>query len=414
MNNSPITGKDRILTIDIIRGFALFGIFLVNMPAFHSPVFMKSFYGQGVEYSGIDYWVDVFFSLFVEMKFFTIFSFLFGLGFFIFMSRAEEKGLGVKVLYLRRISALFLFGVLHIVALWFGDILHTYAFAGLFLLFFYKRKVKTILIWAFSLLVVLNLLLSLNLLIPNELLVEMEETNAQGFVEGLGEYVEVYTQAGYLEWVSYRLGTEVSFLAMNLIPASIPVLAMFLFGLAAGKAGLFHKVSNHLKFLKKLRLITFLISIPLVIVLALLKVDILDIGVKQLYGIQLFKSLTGTSLCFLYISTLTLMLRKENWQKRLRPLGYAGQMALTNYLMQSIVSVIIFVGFGFYGNVSLYTGTVLCIVFFALQMLFSTFWLKRFRFGPFEWLWRSFTYMKVQKLKRIDQVAINQNHQSPM
>lgn len=414
MNNSPITGKDRILTIDIIRGFALFGIFLVNMPAFHSPVFMKSFYRQGVEYLGIDYWVDVFFSLFVEMKFFTIFSFLFGLGFFIFMSRAEEKGLGVKVLYLRRIFALFLFGVLHIVALWFGDILHTYAFAGLFLLFFYKRKVKTMLIWAFSLLVVLNLLLSLNLLIPNELLIEMEETNAQGFVEGLGEYVGVYTQAGYFEWVSYRLGTEVSFLAMNLIPASIPVLAMFLFGLAAGKAGLFHKVSNHLAFIKKIRLVTFLISVPLVIVLALLKVDLIDFGFKQLYAVQLFKSLTGTSLCFLYISTLTLMLQKENWQRRLRPLGYAGQMALTNYLMQSIVSVIVFVGFGFYGKVSLFTGTILCIVIFALQMLFSTFWLKRFRFGPFEWLWRSFTYVKVQKLKRVDQVAIIQNHQSPM
>ncbi|WP_404328593.1 DUF418 domain-containing protein [Mesobacillus maritimus] len=220
------------------------------------------------------------------------------------MSRAEEKGLGVKVLYLRRISALFLFGVLHIVALWFGDILHTYAFAGLFLLFFYKRKAKTILIWAFSLLVVLNLLLSLNIL-PNELLVEMEETNAQGFVEGLGAYVEVYTQAGYFEWVSYRLGTEVSFLAMNLIPASIPVLAMFLFGLAAGKAGLFHKVSSHLAFIKKIRLVTFLISVPLVIVLALLKVDLIDFGFKQLYTVQLFKSLTGTSLCFLYISTLT-------------------------------------------------------------------------------------------------------------
>ncbi|WP_404328592.1 DUF418 domain-containing protein [Mesobacillus maritimus] len=108
------------------------------------------------------------------------------------------------------------------------------------------------------------------------------------------------------------------------------------------------------------------------------------------------------------------MLRKENWQRRLRPLGYAGQMALTNYLMQSIVSVIIFVGFGFYGNVSLFIGTILFVVIFALQMLFSTFWLKRFRFGPFEWLWRYFTYMKVQKLKKVNQVAIKQNHQSPM
>jgi uncharacterized protein len=414
MNNSPITGKDRIKTIDIIRGFALFGIFLVNMPAFHSPVFMKSFYTQGVEYSGVDYWVDVFFSLFVEMKFFTIFSFLFGLGFFIFMSRAEEKSLGVKALYLRRIFALFLFGVIHVIALWFGDILHTYAVAGLFLLFFYKRKIKTILIWAFSLLVVLNLLFSLSLFMPNEMVIAMEETNAQGFEENLVEYVEIYTQAGFLEWVSYRFETEVGFVASNLIPALIPVFAMFLFGLAAGKAGVFHQVNNHLRLLKNVRLLTFLISIPLVIMLALLKLDILDFGFKQLFAIQLFKSLTGTSLCFFYISTLTLMLRKENWQKILRPLGSAGQMALTNYLMQTIVSVLIFVGFGFYGKVSLVTGTILCVVIFALQMMFSTFWLKKFRFGPFEWLWRSFTYMKVQKLKRVDHVAINQNHQSPM
>jgi len=414
MNNSPITGKDRIFTIDIIRGFALFGIFLVNMPAFHSPVFMKSFYGQGVEYSGVDYWIDVFFSLFVEMKFFTIFSFLFGLGFFIFMSRAEEKGLGVKALYLRRIFALLLFGVIHVVGLWFGDILHTYAVAGLFLLFFYKRKIKTILIWAVSLLVVLNLLFLLNVLIPSEILREMEAANAQGFARDLAVYMGIYTQAGYVEWVSYRLGTEVGFVAANLIPASIPVFAMFLFGLAAGKAGVFQQVSNHLNFFKKLRWITFLISLPLVVILGLLKMDILDLGVKQLYAIQLFKSLTGISLCFLYISTLTLMLRKETWQKRLRPLGSAGQMALTNYLMQTIVSTVIFVGFGFYGEASLLIGTILCFVIFALQMAFSTFWLKQYRFGPFEWLWRSFTYLKVQPLKKADKVTIHQNHHTPM
>ncbi|MBY0095728.1 DUF418 domain-containing protein [Mesobacillus maritimus] len=414
MNNSPITGKNRILTIDIIRGFALFGIFLVNMPAFHSPVFMSSFYGQEVEYTGVDYWIDVFFSLFVEMKFFTIFSFLFGLGFFIFMSRAEEKGHGVKALYLRRILALFLFGAVHVVALWFGDILHTYAVAGVFLLFFYKRKIKTMLIWAVSLLVVLNLLFLLNVLIPSEILLEMEAANAQGFARDLAEYMGIYTQAGYVEWVSYRLGTEVGFVAANLIPASIPVFAMFLFGLAAGKAGLFHHVSNHLAFFKKFRWITFLISLPLVVILALLKLDILDLGVKQLYAIQLFKSLTGTSLCFLYISTLTLMLRKETWQKRLRPLGSAGQMALTNYLMQTIVSTIIFVGFGFYGETSLLTGTILCFIIFALQMGFSTFWLEYYRFGPFEWLWRSFTYLKFQPLKKANKVTIHQNHHTPM
>ncbi|MCM3586558.1 DUF418 domain-containing protein [Mesobacillus maritimus] len=414
MNNSPITGKDRIMTIDIIRGFALFGIFLVNMPAFHSPIFMKSRYGQGMEYSGVDYWLDVLFALFVEMKFFTIFSFLFGLGFYIFMNRSEEKGLKCKALYLRRIFALLLFGLIHVVALWFGDILHTYAVAGVFLLFFYNRKLKTILIWAFSLLVVLNLLFALNLFIPREIITEMEESTAGGFAGSLEKYVEVYQQAGYLEWVSYRLGTEVGFVAVNLIPASIPVFAMFLCGLAAGKAGLFHHVSSHLAFIKRIRLITLLISIPLIAVLALLKMDILDFGVKQLYAVQLFKSLTGTSLCFLYISVLTLMLQKETWQKRLRSLGYAGQMALTNYLMQTIVSIVFFVGFGFYGNVSLLTGSILCILIFALQMLYSTYWLKHYRFGPFEWLWRSITYMRFQQLKQPEEVPLNQNQNTPI
>ena len=74
MNSSPVLGKDRIITIDVIRGFALFGIFLVNMPAFHSPYLMKVIYGLEGTYSGVDYWLDVFFALFIDMKFFTIFS----------------------------------------------------------------------------------------------------------------------------------------------------------------------------------------------------------------------------------------------------------------------------------------------------------------------------------------------------
>lgn len=249
MNYSPISGKDRMVTIDVIRGFALFGILLVNMPSFHSPVFMKSVYGQESNYTGMDYWLDVFFALFVEMKFFTIFSFLFGLGFYIFMSRAEEKGLGVKTLYLRRILALLLFGVVHLVALWFGDILHTYAIGGLILLLFYKRKIKTLIIWAFSLILLINILFSLVLLLPEEVLVE--QTSTAGVNGSFAEYVDVYENAGYLEWVSYRMGTEMPRVLNNLLPGLIPVMAMLLFGLAAGKAKYFVTSPNILLFLKK-------------------------------------------------------------------------------------------------------------------------------------------------------------------
>ena len=205
MNSSPVLGKERIVTIDIIRGFALFGIFLVNMPAFHSADFLRSIYAVEAEWSGADYWIDLFFTLFIDMKFFTMFSFLFGLGFYIFMSRAEQKGLKVKSLYLRRILGLFLFGLSHLILLWFGDILHTYALTGLLLLFFYKRKIKTMIIWAFSLLFVINVLFSISLLLPSGLLQNFQEMNTAAYNQQYDEYVAAYTTAGFGELISYRL-----------------------------------------------------------------------------------------------------------------------------------------------------------------------------------------------------------------
>ena len=396
---SPVLGKERILTIDIIRGFALFGIFLVNMPSFHSAEFMKSMYGFEPVYTGLDYWLDIFFTLFIDMKFFTIFSFLFGLGFYIFISRAEMKGLRATSLFVRRMLALLFFGFVHLIALWFGDILHTYALAGLFLLLFYKRKITTMLIWAGSLLLVYNAFNSLTLLMPNWLLEEIEVSTA-AMESGISEYVGVYQNAGYLEWVLFRLGAELPMILLNIIPAMVPVLAMFLIGLAAGKAGVFQDVMKHLQFLKKVRLITLLISIPLVILLALFTLGIMDWGVKQSYVILVLTSISSIPLCLFYIAGLTLLLRNEKWQKRLRMLGFTGQMALTNYLFQTIISIGIFVGFGFYGNISLVMGTIICLVIFAGQMVISTLWLKKFRFGPFEWLWRSVTYLKFQPLKK--------------
>jgi uncharacterized protein len=413
MKSTPVLGRERMVTLDIIRGFALFGIFLVNMPTFHSPDFMKSMYGIPSDYSGLDQWIDVFFALFVDMKFFTIFSFLFGLGFFIFMSRAEEKGLRMNRLYLRRILALLLFGAAHLIGLWFGDILHTYAVAGLLLLFFYKRKIKTMVIWAFSLLFAINVLFSLMLLIPASFLEATESTSASSMLYGsMEEYLHVYEHAGYAEWVSYRLGTEVPAILANLIPALLPVLAMFLFGLAAGKAGIFRDVDKHLPFIKKISILSFVISIPLVVILGMYMTKAWDLGVKQEFVVQVFTSLSGLTLCSFYISSLTLLLRKEKWQEKLRPLGYTGQMALTNYLMQTIVSVGLFVGFGLYGDISLWMGTVICLVIFPLQLAFSTWWLKRFRFGPFEWLWRSFTYLRFQPMAKKESPADRDNEKA--
>ncbi|MFE8700685.1 DUF418 domain-containing protein [Cytobacillus sp. FJAT-54145] len=401
MKSSPVLGKDRIVTIDIIRGFALFGIFLVNMPAFHSANFMVQMYSFEHELTGSDYWLDLLFTLFVDMKFFTIFSFLFGLGFYIFMSRAEQKGLKINRLFSRRLVGLLLIGTLHFVLLWFGDILHTYALTGFLLLLFYKRKVKTMVIWGTILLVLTNvLLMGMPLLMPEETLIEMKESQNASYEEKIDEYVDVYETAGYVKWVSYRFTTEIIPIMKGTIPSMLPVLAMFLFGLAAGKAGIFKPNTKHLDFIQKVRTVSMIVSIPLVVTLALFKLEVVDIGIKSNTFVQLFTSLSGLTLCFFYISALTLLLRKAKWQKMLRPLGFVGQMALTNYLSQTIICMAIFVGLRQFGEVSLTTGTVICLLIFASQILFSYFWLKNFQFGPFEWLWRTFTYGKIQSIKK--------------
>ncbi|MFJ8247442.1 DUF418 domain-containing protein [Peribacillus asahii] len=392
---SSVSKQERILTIDIIRGFALLGIFLVNMPAFHSPAFMI----QHPVYTGMDYWLDLFFQMFIQTKFYTIFSFLFGLGFYIFMSRAEQKGLNINRLFTRRLTVLLLFGAAHFILLWYGDILHTYALAGFFLLLFYKRKTKTILIWAFSLLIVFHSLISVQFFIPASTIKEMQAMN-QDKESRIAEYVDMYEHASYLDWVSYRLPTEIIPLTLELPFVIITVLAMFLFGLYAGKIGIFQHNSPHLPKIKKIWITTLLLSIPLVSFLAIMKVEFIDLGVYRENAVFLFTSLSGLTLCFFYMSSLTLLLRKKHWQKLLRPFGFTGQMALTNYILQTVISIFIFLGLNLFGKVSLLTGTLICLSIYIVQVIFSYVWLKNFRFGPLEWLWRSLTYGYFQPMKK--------------
>ncbi len=396
MQPAPISKQERILTIDIIRGFALLGIFLVNMPAFHSPAFMISH----PEYTGMDYWLDLFLQMFVQTKFYTIFSFLFGLGFYIFMNRAEQKGLHINRLFTKRLTVLFLFGAIHFIFIWYGDILHTYALAGFFLLLFYKRKTKTILIWAFSLLFVFHSLISLPFLIPASTMKEGIQALEQDKENKLPEYMDIYENASYVDWVSYRFHTEIIPLTLELPIVLITVLAMFLFGLYAGKIGIFQPDSPYLPKIKKIWFITLVLSIPLVLILAILKLGLIDLGVYTENTIFLFTSLSGLTLCFFYMSSLTLLLRKKHWQKWLQPLGFTGQMALTNYLFQTFISVFLFLGLNFFGTVSLVTGTFICLGIFIIQMVFSYIWLKNFKFGPLEWLWRSLTYGYFQPMKQ--------------
>ncbi|OEH92869.1 hypothetical protein BFG57_01895 [Bacillus solimangrovi] len=376
-------GKERIIALDIIRGFALFGILLVNMPSFSgSDLFL---------YSGIDLNIRLIFDLFIQTKFYTIFSFLFGLGFYIFMKRAESRGENVNRLFTKRLLALLLFGVLHIVFFWDGDILHTYAILGFFLLLFYRRTTKTVLIWTIVILVgYLLFLVILN--------VQSGEINNVE-IHALYEKLQAYQSLPYGELLIWRFANEIPPLVGN-IPYSINIFGMFLLGLYAGKLDIFRNVDTFKKLLKRTQLISFLLSVPTLILMTYIFTHWLEISTMLKSQYFVLMNASGMTLSVFYITSITLLLEKHTWRQLLHPLRYVGQMALTNYLLQTIICFIIFYWFGLFGKVTLWQSLIITIIIYPVQVMTSYMWLRRFQFGPFEWLWRIMTYGKVQQLKK--------------
>ncbi|CEH31888.1 hypothetical protein AM501_07965 [Aneurinibacillus migulanus] len=396
MKITPISRGERMITLDIIRGFALLGIFLVNMPTFHSPDFIRQLYDLPQDLSSVDKVVSLFFNLFIQTKFYTIFSFLFGLGFYVFMNRAEQKGLKVYRLFSRRLLILFLFGLLHLIFLWYGDILHAYAIVGFALLLFYKRSNKVILGWAFGLLFVFYCIPIAQLLFESPSYITEKQTAG---ITKLNEAVKIYQDATYVDWLAYRVKTEVAFVLESSPIMVFVVLPMFLFGLYAGQKGIFQQPAEHTTFVRRVWSFSLLLSVPLTMFVACLELGLLSFGIRQSIVSQLFVSLSGLTLCFFYISSLILLVQKDRWQKRLRIFSFTGQMALTNYVMQTMVSLLIIFTFHLFNNISLAVGFLLCLVIYLFQAIFSFFWLKRYKFGPLEWLWRSLTYGYVQPIK---------------
>src|SRR5271167_4629632 len=146
----PVSLPERILFIDVLRGVALFGILAANMRAFFAPLDCYEYIGV-LYHSRADVLAQAFIDAFIQGKFLSIFSFLFGMGFAMQMSRAEARGVRFMGFYPRRLLALALFGVIHGLLIWAGDILLTYALTGAILLLFRQRRQKTLLWWAGSL-----------------------------------------------------------------------------------------------------------------------------------------------------------------------------------------------------------------------------------------------------------------------
>ncbi len=378
---APVAPKARLERIDILRGIALFGILLVNMLNFSGPYLETEIfsYWQSLPDKVVEFLIIIF----AEGAFYSIFSFLFGLGFALQMLSAEAKGeavaQGFGPLFRRRLFFLFLFGLSHLFLIWEGDILTQYALTGLVLLSFRNRSIKQLIRWIIICAVISIAFFALigPFSIPDG--------------TGLTELIALMSSGTYLEILQDR--SSFALPTLLVLPFLIPsILWLFLVGLIAGKTRFFYTIETKTPFLKR----ALSITLPLAIIAKGILAYLLITNPGGSWNFVFSWGLGGPLLGFSYIAIFLLIMQSPIGFKRLNILAPVGRMALTNYISHSLICTTLFYGYGFalYGKLGPLITLFIAIAIFVGQIFLSNWWLSRYRFGPLEWVWRSLTYGK--------------------
>jgi uncharacterized protein len=450
---APVAEGERIAVVDMLRGVALLGILSVNMAFFSTPL------SQLIQPRPV--WTDpadlaVYYGIvaLAQGKFYVLFSFLFGLGMFIQDRRSAQRGDAFAARFVRRLLVLLVIGLVHAFFIWAGDILACYAVLGFFLLVLRLLPNRWLLVVAGALAAVplMMTLAGVALLLLVQALDAPSPGNEEAAVALSASASAPATQAaatqvaataapgpatrparpgfawddsGELERMTeraltaYRGGTfgaimrqraiDVAFVWFFLVTIAPQILALFLLGIYAGRIGLFEDLRRYHGVFG----IGLAVFLPLGLAANGLAAWLTPHTDYSRAGLLIAQSVLGIIggpvLSFGYVSAIVLLAQQPRWRPWLSPLSDVGRMALSNYLLQSLVCTFIFyrydfgsfqLGLGQFGYRGPAAWLVLTVAIFVCQVPLSVLWLRAFRFGPMEWLWRSLTYGRLQPLRR--------------
>ena len=415
---------DRIESLDVLRGFALLGILLVNIVAF--GLVSSAFLDPGIYLTpvgGIDYNVWAFVELSSEGAMRTLFSILFGAGVVLFVTGSTAKS---GWLHYRRNFWLLIFGLINAyIFLWPGDILVTYALSGFVLWFVRNWKARSLLILATFLILVgslQNFAMKSSLEIARDAAEEMKISISKGkdFSEETAEWAQ-----GWIEYkednqaeidnipneVKKRTSSYASAYEYNLKKANemiyfvlpfflfLDALMMMVIGMAFFKLGVLDG-GREIKFYIRMMCTGFLIGISInayeVLLITNSNMDIIETNPYFRFTYHFGR----LSMALGYLGLIILLIKKEKLESLRFRLACVGRMALTNYLMHSVIALFIFsgAGLGLLGKFSWSQLYLFVLLIWVLQLYLSPLWLKYFYFGPVEWLWRLLTYLKIPKM----------------
>jgi uncharacterized protein len=398
--------------LDLLRGFALLGILLVNIELMRGPALFDALAGVlPAPASGADRITSFLVGWLAAGKFISSFAILFGVGAALLAAKAWQRGWSAHRLLARRYTLLAVFGLAHMVLLFPGDILFVYALTGFALLPFLRVRPRTALWWSGAILVGLSIAAT-GVAVLAAAFGEPGDAGGRDPISGaVGGFfdqrrqatIAAYTEGGLGEVLAARSFEALVIQTGQLV--SVPwLLALFLLGFATTRAGVTTDLASFRPLLHRLAAVGLGVGLPTNLVLGVLGPVGAATGTTgeaagtwvELASVPA-QLVAAPLLAVGYLAALSLLaLRFGSWG----PLAAVGQMALTAYLLQSLVTTVVFVGWGTYDA---WTATSVLVVVgatWALLLVVCPLWLRRYRFGPVEWLWRSWTYRGWQPLRR--------------
>jgi len=429
----PVAESQRIKLIDALRGVALLGILLMNIPGFAMPnYFSESFHSDP---ASVNFWVSAVISVFFEGKMRALFGMIFGAGVLLFVSNKEQQGKSVTWLFYRRMFWLVVFGIIHAhLILWIGDILYLYGICGMVVYLF--RKIRPIyLVMAVPLVAVFDFTAGTLFYqhFRNIRIAYVDATAAAAENKPLSES----QQKAIADWQEVektlipnreeakentrKMKSDYSTVASHLRPLAFKIqtifvlaeiwdsLALMLLGMALYKWGFLTGQWSNRAYVKVL-LIGYCIGLPLVtysfyddfLYNPNLEATLRRMELESIRWVGLIYPFQRILLVMAHVSALILLYKSGYVQGLFRRLEAVGQMAFTNYIMHSVICTLFFFGYGlnYFAELDYYQIYYVVLAIWILQLIVSPLWLRHFLFGPLEWLWRSLTYWKVQPFLR--------------
>ncbi len=394
----------RLQSIDVLRGFAVLGILVMNIQSYSmigSAYINPTAYG---DLTGANYAVWLLSHLFADMKFITLFSMLFGAGVVLMSGRREAAtGRSASVHY-RRMGWLLLFGLTHAYLLWYGDILYSYALCGMLMYLFRNRRPGTLILLGFVFVAVGSAIsLATHFSMPHwppEALQDIEE-DWKPAAEAMARETTAY-RGGWIGQMPQRAATAIFFQTF-LFPIEFLWRAggMMLVGMGLYKLGVFSAARSK-AFYGALIAGAALVGLP-VIFYGVRRNEALNWDLRSCMFLGVQFNYWGSILVSLgWVGVIMLVCKTGALRRLTSALAAVGQMALTNYIMHSVICTLIFYGhgLGLFGKVERIGQIAIVFAIFVFQLIASPIWLGRFRFGPLEWLWRSLTYWQLQPMRK--------------